>query len=173
MSARASKSSANPTTHTLIHVKRTCLLRFCPERTHYFTRCGLIGVYRLWSSRTENNSQYFYRPGSPYRCHPRTHFVLGGLGPQRTDASGFRVTFEAQGLGAHVTRCTRIAAPRPRSTPLTSTRRFVSRRHQSHGDPRSRTGLQCRRSASGDKGIQNIYLEGGVGLVAFGLLYIF
>ena len=58
-------------------------------------------------------------------------------------ASGFRRTFEAQGLGAHVARRARTAPPRPRSTPLTSTRSFVSRRDKSRGDPRSRTRLQC------------------------------
>ena len=82
-------------------------------------------------------------PALPTDATPRTRSVLGGPSPRRGNASGFRRTFEAQGLGAHVARRARTAAPRPRSTPLTSTRSFVSRRHKSRGDPRSRTGLQC------------------------------
>ena len=54
-----------------------------------------------------------------------------------------RVSGEVQGLGAHVARRARTAAPRPKSTPPTSTRSFLSRRHKSRGYPRCRTGLQC------------------------------
>ena len=89
------------------------------------------------------NRKYFYstspNPDLPTDATPRTRSVLGGRG----NASGFRRTLEAQGLGAHVARRTRTAAPRPRNTPLTSTRSFESRRHKSRGDPRSRTGLRC------------------------------
>ena len=78
----------------------------------------------------------------PTDAIPRTCSVLGGPSPRRGNASGFRRTFEARGLGAHVARRARTAALRPRSAPSTSTRRFVSQRHKSRGDPRSRTGLQ-------------------------------
>ena len=84
-------------------------------------------------------------PDLPTDATPRTRSVLGGPSPRRGNASGFRRTFEAQGLGAHVARRARTAAPRPRSTPPTSTRSFVSRQHKSRGCPRSRTGLQCRQ----------------------------
>ena len=53
---------------------------------------------------------------------PLTPSVVGGPSPRRGNASGFRRAFEAEGLGVHVARRTRTAAPRPRSTPLTSTR---------------------------------------------------
>ena len=82
-------------------------------------------------------------PGLPTDATPRARSVLGGPSPRRGNASGFRRTFEARGLGAHVARRARTAALRPRSAPSTSTRRFVSQRHKSRGDPRSRTGLQC------------------------------
>ena len=109
-----------------------------------FSLCAdYLALYKLWSSRTENNFQYFSRPGSSYRCHPSNTFVLGGPSPRRGNASGLRRTLEAQRLSAHVARWARTAAPRPWSTPLTSTRSFVSRRCKSRGDPRSRTGLQC------------------------------
>ena len=79
----------------------------------------------------------------PTDASPRTRSVLRGPSPRRGNASGFRRTFEAQGLGAHVARRARTAAPRPRSTPPMSTRRFVSRRHKSRGYPRCHTGLKC------------------------------
>ena len=66
-----------------------------------------------------------------------------GLVPEEGTPRVSGEPFEAQRLGAHVGRRARTAAPRPRSTPPTSTRSFVSRRHKSHGDPRSGTGLQC------------------------------
>ena len=81
-------------------------------------------------------------PHLPTDATPRTRSVLGWPSPRRGNPSGFRRTFEAQGLGVHVARRGRTAVPRPRSTPVTSTRRFVSRRHKYRGDPRSRTGLQ-------------------------------
>ena len=62
--------------------------------------------------------------------------------PRRWNASGFQIIFGGQGLGAHVARRTRTAAPRPRGTPLVSPRSFVSRRHKSCGDPTSRTELR-------------------------------
>ena len=98
---------------------------------------------RFGSSRTENNYGISPGPALPTDATPRTRSVLGGPSPGRGDASGFRRTFEAQRLGAHVARRARTAAARPRSTPATSTRSFVSRRHKSRGDPISRTGLQC------------------------------
>ena len=77
-------------------------------------------------------------PALPTDATPRTRSVLGGPSPRRRNGSGFRRTFEAQGLGAHLARRARTAAPRPRSTPLTSTRSFfVSWRHKSRGNPRS------------------------------------
>ena len=89
-------------------------------------------------------------PALPTDATPRTRFVLGGPSPRRGNASGFRRTFEAQGLGAPVARWARTAHPRPRSTPPTSTRSFVSGRHKSYGDPRSRTGLQCGQVGAKD-----------------------
>ena len=72
----------------------------------------------------------------------------------------FRRTLEAQGLGARVARRTGTAAPRPRSTSLTSTRGFVSRRHKSRGDPEISyrvpvlaSNCEGGRSASVDKSI--------------------
>ena len=82
-------------------------------------------------------------PDLPTHAIPRTRSVLGGPSPRRRNASGFRRTFEAQGPGAHVARRARSALPRPRGTPPTSTRRFVSRCHKPRGDPISRTGFQC------------------------------
>ena len=70
-------------------------------------------------------------PALPTDATPRTRSVLGGPSPRRGNASGFRRTFEAQGLGAHVARRARTAPPRRRSTPLTGARSFVSRRHKS------------------------------------------
>ena len=74
---------------------------------------------------------------------PMQSSVLGGPSPRRGNASWFRRTFEAHGLGAHVARRARTAPPRPRSTAMTSTRSFVSRRHKSRGYPISHTGLLC------------------------------
>ena len=102
-----------------------------------------MALYRLGSSRTGSNLQHLSRPGSSYRCHPRTPSVLGEPSPRRGNASGFRRTFEAQGLDAHVARRARTASPRPKSIPPTSTRRFASRRHKSRGDPSFRIGPQC------------------------------
>ena len=101
-----------------------------------------MALYRLGSSRTKNNSTS-PGPALPTVATPRTRSVLGGPSPRRENASGFRRAFEAQGLGAHVTRRARTVAPRPRSTPSTSTRIFESRRHKSRGNPISRAGFQC------------------------------
>ena len=116
----------------------------CPERTHSFTRCRLTRVYTD-SGPPETKIIYSTSrgPDLPNDASPRARSVLGGPSPRRGNASGFRRNFEAQGFGAHVTRRTRTAVPRPRITPLTNTQSFVSRRHKSRGDPRSRTGLQC------------------------------
>ena len=102
-----------------------------------------MALYRLWFSRTENNLQHSPGPDLPADATPRKCSVLGGPSSRRGNASGFRRTFEAQGLGAHVAKRARTAAPHLRSAPSTSTQSFLSRRHKSRGDPRSRTGLHC------------------------------
>ena len=89
-----------------------------------------------------NSLHHFSRPGSSYRCHPPNTFRSGRAQPPTRERLGFPEKLEAQGLGAHVARRARTAAPRPRSTPLIRPRSFVSPRHKSRGDPRSRTGLQ-------------------------------
>ena len=81
---------------------------------------------------------------------PRTHSVVEGPSPRRGNISGFRRTFEAQGLGALVPRRARTTAPHPRSTSPTSTRSFVSSRRKSRGDPKSRTGFQCGQFIVGE-----------------------
>ena len=115
-----------------------------PETTHSFTRRRLTRVYAD-SGLPESKMTYRISPGPdlPTDATPRARSVLGGPSPRRGNASGFRRNFEAQGFGAYVARRTRTAVPRPRITPLTNTRSFVSRRHKSRGDPRSRTGLRC------------------------------
>ena len=119
-----------------------CLLRFCPERTHYFTRYRLA---YLESGPPEPKTIYSTTsgPDRPTDATLRTRSVLRGRSPRTEHASGFRRTFEAQGLGAHVARRARTAPLRPRSTPLIRTRSFVSLRHKSRGNPTSRTGLRC------------------------------
>ena len=119
-----------------------CLLLFFPRRTYYFTRVQTKWRYTD-SGPAEQNIIYSisFGPDLPTDATPRTRSVLGGPSPEKGNASGFRRTFEAQGL-AHVARRARTAPPRPRCTPSTSTRSFVFRRHKSRGDPRSRTGLQ-------------------------------
>ena len=131
---------------------------FCPERTHSFTRCRYTD-----SGPPEPKIIYSTSLGRalPTDATPRARSVLGGPSPRRGNASGCRRTFEAQGLGAHVARRARTAALRPRSTPPTSGRTFVSRRHKSRVYPRSCTGLPCvwaihrfgGLSAFGDKSI--------------------
>ena len=120
------------------------MLQFVPQRTYYFHSVQTNWRY-IDSGRPEPKLIYSTSPGEdlPTDASPRTRSVLRGPSPRRGNASGFRRTFEAQGLGAHVARRTRTAAPRPRSTPLKIKRSFVSRRHKSRGDSRSRTGLQC------------------------------
>ena len=118
-----------------------CLLRLCPQVTHRFTRCRLTGTD---SDPPEPKIIYSTSPG-PDRATdatPRTRSVLRGPRPRRGNASRFRRPLEAHGLGAYVARMTRTAAPRARSTLLTSPRSFVSWHHKSRGHPRSRTGLQ-------------------------------
>ena len=44
---------------------------------NFFTRLSLTDVYRFWSSRTESNLQYFFRPGSCCRYHPINTFRPG------------------------------------------------------------------------------------------------
>ena len=75
---------------------------------------------------------------------------------------GFPENFEAQELGVHVARIGRTAAPRSRSTHLMSARSFVSRRHQSRGDPRSRTGLQTWQaivSEAAERPVIKVYIH--------------
>ena len=62
---------------------------------------------------------------------------------------GFPENFEAQGFRAHVARKARTPVPRPRNTSLMSPPSFVSPRHKSRGDPRSRTGLQSGKQSRG------------------------
>ena len=84
----------------------------------------------------------FPGPALPTDATPRPRSVLRGPSPRRGNASGFRL----RGARARRTRRqkrARTAHPRPRSAPPTSTRSFVSRRHKSRGDSRSRIGLQC------------------------------
>ena len=114
-----------------------------PKNVLFSEVADKLALYRLGSRRTENNYSTSPGPDLPTDSTPRTRFVLGGPSPRRGNVSGFRRTFEAQRLGAHVARRARTAAPRPRSTPVTSTQSFVSRGHKYRGDPRSRTGLQC------------------------------
>ena len=140
------------------------MLQFCPQRTHSFTR-RLPGVYRLWSSRTENNIQYVSRPGSCYRCHPPNTFRSGRAQPPKRERVGFPDNFETQGLGAHVARRARTAAPRPRSTPLMRPRSFVSPRHKSCGDPRLRTGFQSGQAIvreGAERPVMKVYIYIGM-----------
>ena len=152
MSARASKSSANAKTH----VSHACTISESIKRTMIRLLAEVLSrknpffhsMQTEWcctdSGPAEPKIIYSTSPGPalPTDATSRTCSVLGGPSPRRGNASGFRRTFEAQGLGAHFARKVRTAAPRPRSNPPTSTRSFVSRRHKSRRDPRSRTGLQ-------------------------------
>ena len=79
---------------------------------------------------------------SPLESPHRHTFRYGRAQPPRRDRLGFPENFEAQGLRAHVARKARTPAHRPKGTPLTSPRSFVSPRHKSRGDPRFRTRLQ-------------------------------
>ena len=119
-----------------------CLLRFCPQRTHYFTRYLLA---YLESGPTEPKTIYSTTSGPdlPTDATLRIRSVLQWRNPRTEHASGFRRTFEAQGLGAHIARRAQTAPLRPRSAPLTRTWNFVSLRHKSRGYPSSRTGLRC------------------------------
>ena len=107
-------------------------------RIHPSARCRLTGV--IQTLFLPNKKKYCTSPGPALLTNARS--VFGGPSPQNGNTSGFRRTFEAQALDAHVARKTRPAPPRSRSTPPTSTRCLASRRHTSSGDPRSRTGLQ-------------------------------
>ena len=112
-----------------------------------FTRCRLTGVQRLWSSRTENILQYFSRPGSSYRCHPPNTFRSGRAQSPKRERFGFPENLRV--ASARRTRRQKdadCAPPREEHSPATSTRSFVSRRHKYRGDPRPRTGLQCRQA---------------------------
>ena len=71
------------------HDTTDCWLRFYPQKTHSFTRCKLTGVYRLWSSRTQNSLRYFSRPGSSYRCLPPNTFRSERAQPPKRERLGF------------------------------------------------------------------------------------
>ena len=58
-----------------------------------------------------------FGPDLPTDATPRTRSVVGGPSPRRWNASGFRRTFDAQGLGAHVARRPRTATPPPEEHP--------------------------------------------------------
>ena len=63
-----------------------CLLRFCPERTHSFTRCRLTGVIQtMHNGPPEPKIIYSTSPGPglPTDATPRTRSVLGGPSPRR------------------------------------------------------------------------------------------
>ena len=89
-----------------------------------------------------NSLQYFSRPGSSYRCHSPNTFRSGRAPPPKRERLGFPQNFRSARDRRTHRQKTRTAAPRPRSTPLTSPRNFVFRGHKSRGDPRYRTGLQ-------------------------------
>ena len=85
LSTRVSMSSANPKTHKYMscmhdlainkeHHGTTACCSCPPKTTHFFARCRLTGVYRIWFFRTENDAQYFSGPGSCYRYHPPNTF---------------------------------------------------------------------------------------------------
>ena len=94
-------------------------------------QCRLTGVIQTLVLPNRKKNGTSPGPALLTDATPRTRSVLGGPSPRRGNASGFRRTFEAQGLGAHVARRARTAPPRRRSTPLTGARSFVSRRHKS------------------------------------------
>ena len=65
--------------HDLAINKRLLAVVLPPHNPLFsFTRCSLTDVYRRWSPRTENDLQYFSRPGSCCRYHPQTRSALGG-----------------------------------------------------------------------------------------------
>ena len=94
-----------------------------------------LALYILGSSRTESNLQHYSWPGSSYRWHPPNSFRSGRSQPPKRE----RLMFPANLRGARARRTHRQKG----ADPPTSTRSFVSRRHKSGGDPRSRTGFQC------------------------------
>ena len=113
-----------------------------PGKTQFF-----VSMQTNWRSTDLGPAQtksYGTSPGPelPTDATARTRSVLVGSSPRRGNASGFRRTFEARGLGAHFARWARAAAPCPTRTPLTTTWSFMSRRHQSRGHQRYRTGRQ-------------------------------
>ena len=149
--------------HDLAINKRTMIRLFATRKNQFFHSVQTHWCYGD-SGPPEPKIMCSTSPGPalPTDATPRTISVLGGPSPRRGNASGFRRTFEAQGLGAHVAGSARSAANRPRSTPPTSMRSFVSRRHKSRGYPRSRTGLQCGQfivlEVSQSPGIKSIYI---------------
>ena len=82
-----------PCMHDLaIIIKRTMtplLAAVLSRKIHFFIRCRLTRVYRLWSTRTKNNLQYFSRPGSFYRCHPPNAFRSRRAQPSKRERLGF------------------------------------------------------------------------------------
>ena len=79
-------------------------------------------------AEAERKYSTFPGPALPTDATRQKRSVMGGPSPRRGNASGFRITFKARGLGAHVARRARTAPPRSRITPQTSTQNFVSRR---------------------------------------------
>ena len=125
----------------MIRLLARLIAAVCSPNNLLFSLCAVQTNRRYTDSGPpEQKIIYSTSPGPdlPTDTTPRARSVLGGPSPREGNALGFRRTFEAQGLGAHVARRARTAAPGPRST-----RSFVSRPHKSRGDPRSRSGLQC------------------------------
>ena len=119
-------------------------------------------LYRLGSCRAENiySKQWFCRPISCYRCHPPNTFLSGRVQLPNRERLGPPENFEAQGLCAHVARRAWAPAPRPKSTPLMSTRSCASLRHKFRGDPRSRTGLQSGQKRDGaERPVIKLYIN--------------
>ena len=104
-------------------------------------------------------------PDLPTDATPQKRSVAGGPSRRRRNVSGFRQTFEAQGFGERVARRARTAAPRPRTTPPTSTQSSVSLRRKttrrseiSYRAPVWASGREGGCSTSGDKSILRIHV---------------
>ena len=144
---------------TAVHFPRNLLFTLGADK---------LALYRLWSSRTENNLRYFSPPGSSCRCHPPNTFRSGRAQPPKRERLGFPDNL--RGARVRRTRCQKDAdcGPPPEEHPLTSTRSLVSLRHKFHGDPRSRTGLQSGeaivRKGAQRLGIKVLYILHLIGL---------
>ena len=120
-----------------------CFLWFRPRRTHSSTRCRLPCVIQTLVFPNREQFSVLLPPRIFLSMPPPGHVPFWEGPAPEENALGFRITFEAQGLGAHVARRARTAPLRPKSTLLTRTPSFVSLRHKSRGNPTSRTGLRC------------------------------